>query len=363
MSRSRPPNCSPNSTNISTLNRNMDSMIKKLNFNQVLESEIKSKDEEKISSEDEKEVLKALFDSLGGYNEKTIEGRTIKLPILIDREIKKSFSGKGRIIWYGSTSLGSKNISDYDLMFIPDNYVTQSFKEMDMDNMYKFMDNLRNQLNKATETKGFNIGDILGNAESMTEIFDTLVKIEYGENSPLGSKINNQTFTKYVSTPKEGCFKLSIIPYLWIDNKDEKGLVDENHGIVFCLFRIKYVFKQNDKIITIPIVDLSYHFCNKVNSLFDSINDWGNNYIKFDDIIYVKNHENLQKDLYLQLITAFRDEDLDKEYISKVSTRIDMLRTSAASSRKLLTGGKKKRTKKTTKGKKSKSNKKSKCKK
>ncbi len=356
--------CSPNRTNISNLTGNIIKMIGNLKFQPDHESEIKSKDEKKISSDKEKKILKALFDSLDGYIVKPIEeGRDIKLPILIDREINKYFSDKGRIIWYGSTSLGKENISDYDLMFIPDGYVTQSFRMMDMDNMYQFMNSLRDKLNE--KTKSFDITKILEDAEPMSEIFDTLVKIEYGENSPLGSGIKNQTFKKYISTPKEGCFKLSIIPYLWINN-EAKSITradDENTGVVFCLFRIKYVFKQNGEIITIPVVDLSYHFCNKVNFLIDSIDNWGKNYIEFNKIIYVKNRENLKTDLYLQLISAFKDEDIDKEQVSKASSRLGLLSSShksvLSSSVRSLTGGKKKRTKKTKKVKKLNSNNKS----
>jgi hypothetical protein len=309
---------------------------------------IQSQDEKiKIDPQDEKAVLAALFDSLGGSNEKIIDKRNIKLPILIYREINTYFKNKGRIVWYGSTSLGKENISDYDLMFIPNNYETESFKLEDMQNMYKFMDGLRNKLNETLEANPLNITEILKDAEAepISEVFDTFVKINYNGN-PFGSPSKTQSFEKYESDSKKGSFKLSIIPYLWINRESTKGGIDEENGIVFCLFRIKYVFKLNGKIITIPVVDLSYHFCNKVNSLATSIRNWDNNYRKFSDIIYVKTEENLRADLYSQLITEFKEE-ADPETVKKLGSRVAALGASASYSK--LTGGKMKRTKKVKK--------------
>jgi hypothetical protein len=186
---------------------------------------------------------------------------------------------------------------------------------------------------------------------------DFLVKINYNGN-PFGSPSKTQSFEKYESHRKIGSFKLSIIPYLWINNESTKGGSDENNGIVFCLFRIKYVFKLNGKIITIPVVDLSYHFCNKVNSLIESIHNWGANYIQFNKIIYVKTTEKLKTDLYLQLLSEFKEEEIDTERVNKASRRSvalgpsfnrKSLGASARASSIYLTGGKMKRTKKVKK--------------
>lgn len=344
------PKCSPSSTNIASLNRYIEEMRKSHGF---INHKIQSQDEKiKIDPQHEKAVLAALFDSLGGSNEQIIDTRNIKLPILIDREINTYFKDKVRIIWYGSTSLSKENISDYDLMFIPDNYETESFKLEDMTNMYDFMNKLRNKLNDTVEA--FDITKVLteAKAEKISEVFDTFVKIDYNGN-PFGSPSKTQSFEKYESDSKKGSFKLSIIPYLWINHESTKGGIDEDNGIVFCLFRIKYVFKLNGKIITIPVVDLSYHFCNRGNSLIESIRNWGDNYKQFNKIIYVKTSKNLRADLYLQLISEFNEEEIDRERVSRVSHRLGALgassRKSLGASSRDLTGGKMKRTKKVKK--------------
>ncbi len=343
--------CSPTDTNISTLNHNMITMIERHKFKLQPEYEKKYKDEKNLSSANEKAILEVLFDRLGKYNEQMIDGRNIKLPSLIDIEINRFFNNKGKIIWYGSTSIGKENISDYDLMFIPNNYDNESFKMEHMENMYEFMNGLRNALND--KVKDLDITKILKDAEPIYEIFDTFVKINYRGN-PFGSSSKTQLFEKYESDSKVGSFKLSIIPYLWINNESIKGGSDENNGIVFCLFRIKYVFKLNGNIITVPVVDLSYHFCNRVNSLIESITNFDKNYIQFNNIIYVKTNENLKSDLKLKLISAFKDIDVNSEQVSKTGSRLAALAASASSRNRRLTGGKMKSTKRTKKSKRTK---------
>ncbi len=94
----------------------------------------------------EKKVLSFVFEKMGGYIEKTIEGRKIKLLNCVIEKINENLKDD-RLIFYGSSALGLDTISDYDFMYLPKNYENIKFNDEIFLKMYSFMDGLRNLFN------------------------------------------------------------------------------------------------------------------------------------------------------------------------------------------------------------------------
>ena len=244
------------------------------------------------------------------YIEKSIpftgaKERNIKFPTEFSNLINKYFTlPEEKIVFYGSLSLHSQGdiTSDYDLMYLPNSInPNTSFRKEDFNKMYRFMNELRNKFDSKYK-KSILEGLISGfeNSEP-SENYDTIFIHDYigGQTLNLGKKKNGTKFKKLNASH----FKLSIIPNIYIDKiKGERGR--------FCLLRIKFVCKYGGKFYTIPIVDLSYHFCEDDKNPIDT-----SNLLNFiDDKIMVK--KDYSADLYSQLMKAY--DTGDKDQIGKI---------------------------------------------
>lgn len=228
----------------------------------------------KIDGELEKKIISSVYDLLtdGSYvhykfKEKIGTVRNLQFPRIYKNEIESHFP-KDKILFYGSLALDKSNISDYDLMYIPDNYQNTIFDISHMMKMYDFVTKIYDQINrKCTKAK---LQEKLGSEEKFRgyeftdEHSDTMTIFKYN-GTPLYGIGNPPKATTHKSGIKDGCFKISVLPNLWINIGSTASKEVDNVGVRFCLFRIKIMLKGPDGFVSIPIMDLSYHFCNKIN--------------------------------------------------------------------------------------------------
>lgn len=304
-----------------------NSLIEKVFYSNFRRYDNKSKDKVKIDKDLEKDIIKQIFDQITGptlpkdnigYYEKTTSPesgkRTIQMPNLFIEEISNTFK-LDDIVFYGSLSLDKDLISDYDLKYIPqkiDNFHTHMFNEKDLNKMYSFMNKLRKEINERCTDIKLPVGYKHINPD---ENADSLVRLTYNESN----KSYNEPIQYLSNQPNNSNFKISIIPDLYLFKNSGKT-------VRFILFRIKYVINEekNNRLISIPVLDLSYHFCEDANTLTYK------NYEKFkDDIYIIKNYED---DFYEQMFTEFKkidemetsqlsDKEID-EKIKKIQERM-----------------------------------------
>jgi hypothetical protein len=358
----------------------------------------------------EKNIIKTVYDlftkETGGHImykfKETVKGkettvRNLQFPAFYKNFIETGME-KDKIIFYGSLSLNKTNISDYDLMYFPDNYDNTTFTKTHMNKMLSFMNAVINEMNRICtkdvldgilgaemRSKGYEFVD--QNADTMT-IFKHDSSPSFNDRS-----ISSDEVTTYMSDVRGGCFKISILPNLWLNfSSSMTKQAGDDYGVRFCLFRIKIMLKsKSGQYISIPILDLSYHFCNANNgfsaihtkldrcSLFSQPCDKGETeaeikYFENKDYacfkctknIYIKTMDGLKEGFYSQYVRtldmkideAVRGIKLEKitDRASIFTPRIKQLQTEHYSHGVAsgMSGGKRKRKRKSSKRKSSK---------
>ena len=328
---------------------------------QKITKEIKVKDNEKdeLDPKFEKEIIKTVYETFteeNKYFETTVKSdiplkkdRNIQFPITYINLIHKYFIND-KIIFYGSVALDKEIISDYDLMYIPEGfekYQNHKFNINDLDKMYDFLNEINNKFN--------DIDCITKIREKLTPLFNkekynfvkenknTLTLHNYESGQIYSRKGVHDISMKTFESDKSniGFCKISMIPNLWLDFGPtfDKG-VDDNIGIRFCLFRIKFMLEKGGKYYSIPILDLSYHFCNN-NNTFNSLSyNYRENYIPLyghrvgssiePGKVYIQTKRSLVESFYLQLYTLFNpsnsiiDERKKEKIMKRMSEYLDL---------------------------------------
>ena len=337
-------------------------LIKEFQEKQKITKVITVKDTEKddLDPEFEKKIIKTVYETFteeNKYFETTVKrytdipskkDRNIQFPITYINLIHKHFIDD-KIIFYGSLALDKEIISDYDLMYIPEGfekYQNHKFNINDLDKMYDFLNEINNKFN--------NIDCINKIRKKLTPLFkkeynfvkenkNTLTLHNYKSGQIYSRKGVHDISMKTFESDKinRGFFKISMIPNLWLDFGPtfDKG-VDDNIGIRFCLFRIKFMLEKGGKYYSIPILDLSYHFCNRNNTFNTLSNNYRENYIPLyghrlgssiePGKVYIQTQKSLLENFNLQLYTLFNpingiiDETKKEKIMKRMSEYLDL---------------------------------------
>ena len=89
-------------------------------------------------------LMRTLYDSKKKVKRGNV--RNLQFPKIYKQSIENKFS-KDKILFYGSLALNKSNISDYDLMYIPNEYQNTQFDISHMETMFSFITEMSDMMN------------------------------------------------------------------------------------------------------------------------------------------------------------------------------------------------------------------------